>query len=129
MTTPNVQRLSVCNDYDLITLRQAMRQQARAARLTPPQQARFTAAVSELARLLLHGSSSAVFTVGVSTTESGRAALEVACAAEAEGDSGSDLSNLFASPALTSARKLVDDACLLDSERGLRLAMRMWLVQ
>jgi hypothetical protein len=125
MTTLGQQRLPVSSEYDLISLRQAVRVQARAAGLGPPQQARFTAAVSELARVLLHGMGEATFTIGVAMDGGGRQALEVSCAA-ASGRAAT-LSRLYDSPSLDAARHLVDDARLVSAERGPQVSMRMWL--
>jgi serine/threonine-protein kinase RsbT len=127
MTTLSPQHLWVCNDHDLIRLRQVVRQQARAAGLAATQQARFTAAVSEFARLLLREGYGPTFAVGVAATEGGRMALEVSCAAQGAGPEVGLLHALSISPALASARNLVDDLCLLDGGDGPFLAMRMWL--
>ncbi|WP_298816220.1 ATP-binding protein [Chloroflexus sp.] len=48
------QQLIISTEADLIQLRQALRQSARAMELPPAQQARITAAVSEVARALIH---------------------------------------------------------------------------
>ena len=125
MTALSHQQLPISCEYDLISLRQAVRQQARAAGLGPPQQARFTAAVSELARLLLHGVGEATFTIGVAADGGGRLALEVACATSS--GRGAAISRIYDSPSLETARHLVDDARLVSAERGPQLSMRMWL--
>ncbi len=127
MTTPSLQHLWVCNDHDLIRLRQVIRQQARAVGLAAPQQARFTAAVSEFARMLLREGHTPSFAVGVAPTEDGRSSLEVTCATQPDGPEASLLHELVTAPALASARGLVDDLRLLDTDEGPLLAMRMWL--
>jgi len=120
------QQLPVSSEYDLIALRQAVRQQARAAGLGTPQQARLTAAVNELARLLLQGVGESTFTIGV-RGDNGRDALEVQCAT-APGH-GAAMSRLYSSAELDAARHLVDDARLLSAQRGPLVLMRMWVCQ
>ncbi|MEF3273012.1 MAG: hypothetical protein K6356_01210 [Chloroflexus sp.] len=48
------QHLIITTETDLIQLRQALRQSARSLEMTPAQQARVTAAVSEVVRALIH---------------------------------------------------------------------------
>lgn len=128
MSIPDLQHLSVRSDYDLILLRQAVRQQAREAGLTAPRQARFTAAVSEYARLLLREETSATFAIGV-VGVGDRAALEVACVLEAVGTGEIALQALSASPALMSARTLVDEVGIRSASDGPCLALRMRLAR
>lgn len=122
LTTP--QHMQVASDHDMILLRQAVRQAARAAGLGTAQQARFTAAVSEVARALFLVSQQGRFTIRLSEPP-GRGALEVVCASECADRSGAGA--LFASSSVAGARDLVDDACLEPAEPCPRLLLRMWL--
>jgi hypothetical protein len=123
MPSLSPQHFSVSSEYDLIALRQAVRQQARVAGLAPPQQARITAAISEVARVLLHSLSEANFIIRLAEEAGAPLALEVACGTSV--GHGSMISRLYNSPDLSTARDLVDDARLISAERGPLLALRM----
>lgn len=126
MSTLKPQQLQVHSELDVIALRQAVRQAGRAAGLCPPQQARITAAISEVARALLAGVGDGSFTVGVHAGAGAHPALEVVCSGGPRSYRAAT-PNLFALPAVADARALVDDAQVEATEEGARLLLRVWL--
>ena len=125
-TTYHPHQQVVSNDDDLIALRQAIRQTARAAGLGPPQQARITAAISEVARVMLHHDDDPLFTVRVSERAGVRAALEVVCTPHTS-TNHNDASRAYSDPSLQEACALVDDSTLEDGWPSPRLTLRMWI--
>lgn len=121
------QQMQVLSDGDVIALRQAIRQRARAVGLGPAQQARVTAAISEVARALLYGAGAGHFTIRVETGLGSRPAFEVLCA-PGYLDEGADPRPIYALPAVAEARALVDDTWVKPTAEGGQLLMRMWLV-
>jgi anti-sigma regulatory factor (Ser/Thr protein kinase) len=63
MNHVQAQQITVGVDADLIMLRQMLRQSARVLNLSPAQQARITAAVSEVVRALIHQFSTSTVTI------------------------------------------------------------------
>ncbi len=120
--------LHVCTEIDVIALRQAVRQAGRAAGLGAPQQARITAAISEVARALLAGVGDGSFTIEVRDGASARPALEVACGGGPAGRQAATAC-LYATPAVVEARALVDDARIEAADGGARLLLRVWLAR
>lgn len=118
------QQMLVTSDHDLILLRQAVRGAARSAGLGAAQQARFTAAISEVARTMLAGGGESNFTIRLSEPPA-RLALEVLCTVGAEHALDSDA--LYALPSVAGARALVDDAQLDNAIACSQLMLRMWL--
>lgn len=118
--------MQVLSDADVIALRQAIRQTARAAGLSAAQQARITAAISEVARALLTVAGDGCFTIRLDDKVGARPALEIACSAGPAG-AGTDINPVYALPAVSEARALVDDTQVETAEHGPRLLMRMWL--
>lgn len=118
------QQMQVASDHDMIVLRQAVRQAARAAGLGAAQQARFTAAISEVARAMLSDAGESVFTIRTSEPPA-RRALEVICSVT--GRHKVDAGSLYVSPNVTGARALVDDAQLDPQEPCPQLMLRMWI--
>lgn len=121
------QQMQVLSDGDVIALRQAIRQRARAVGLGPAQQARVTAAISEVARALLYGAGAGHFTIRVETGHGSRPAFEVLCA-PGYIDEATDPRPIYALPAVAEARALVDDTWVKPTAEGGQLLMRMWLV-
>jgi anti-sigma regulatory factor (Ser/Thr protein kinase) len=124
MNAVNPQQMKVASDHDLILLRQAVRNAARSAGLGSAQQARFTAAISEVARALIAGAGESSFTIGLSQPPA-RDALEVCCLVR--GDHLLDPAALYGSASVAGARTLVDDAQLDQAPSCLQLMLRMWL--
>lgn len=121
---PMLQRLVVNEEYDVIAMRQEIRQIARAVGLDLTQQAKITAAISAIARAILATDGSSVFTIHVD--ESGaRPALQIACEPARTGrNSVADLASMLH---FDEARSLVDDASLANLDSGAILTLRMWL--
>lgn len=126
MAAATPQQMRVASDHDMITLRQAVRQAARAAGLGAAQQARFTAAISEVARTMISDVGASVFTIRTSEPPE-RRALEVVCAAI--GRAPADVGALYVSPGVAGARALVDEAELDPQEARPQLMLRMWLAR
>jgi hypothetical protein len=119
------QQMQICTDYDMITLRQAVRQTSRAVGLGPAQQARMTAAISEVARALLTERGGGFFTIRLDMRASACPALEVACEAHPGDDDATN--QLYQSAAVAEARALVDEAQVEFADPGPQLLMRMWI--
>src|SRR5690349_13318873 len=79
-TEPLLQQIVVSSDYDVITMRQEIRLNARSFGMVLSQQARITAAVSAVARTMLATNNRVIFTIQLVALEIGRA-MEVGCAA------------------------------------------------
>lgn len=121
---PHPQHLNINNDYDVISLRQAVRQMARATGLGLPQQARITAAISEIARVLVLDHNSTSVTIRV--VEGRRPALEVVCEASG-GFERAHAGYPAHSLRFDDARALVDDASMAVNADNAVLILRMWL--
>jgi hypothetical protein len=127
VTLPSVQRMLVHDEHDVISLRQSVRQMARAAGLGLPKQARITAAISEIARMLLLNGSDVQFTLRVCLNEP-RPALEVSCRLPGMiADSAADPSGH--TPLLGEACSLVDEWSPAQIQAGTLLTLRMWINQ
>lgn len=117
-------QIQVNNDYDVISLRQIVREMARTAGLGLAQQARITAAISEVARVLLLDRSDMLFTVQVA--EAGqRRALEVHCVSPVTCASG--MPEAVGPCPFREARSLVDETTLDMANEEALLTLRMWL--
>lgn len=119
------QQLQVSTEFDVITLRQAIRQAGRLAGLGPAQQARITAAISEVARALLAAVGDGCFTIRVDEANA-QPALEVACGGGPRGGRATTPS-LYAMPTVAEARGLVDDARIEASDGATLLLLRVWI--
>jgi hypothetical protein len=101
-------QLPVSNANDLITLRQAIRQAARGAGMGAANQARITAATSEVARALIGEThSTSAFTIRTSELQGGPKALEVVCETTLPQHIPSPAA-LSRSPALVGSAALID---------------------
>lgn len=118
------QQIQVRNEHDVITLRQTLRQVGREAGLFPPQQARITAAISEVARVLLAAVGDGSFTIRLKD-DAVPMALEVACGGGAAGERATTPS-LYATPSVVEARSLVDET-EIEAADGATLLLRVWL--
>lgn len=118
------QQVQIRTEYDVIILRQAVRQVGREAGLCPPQQARITAAISEVARALLAAVGDGCFTIRMKD-DAAHPSLEVACGGGAVGGPATPPS-LYATPAVVEARSLVDDT-EVENANGATLLLRVWL--
>lgn len=116
---PAMGQLVVSSDYDVVTIRQRVRQQARELGLGLIQQAKLASAISAVARHLLHDQPRAVFTIR--TTQGLVPALEVIC----EVDLLAAVAPLATQ--LNDLRLLVDEADLAREQDHARLILRVWL--
>lgn len=121
---PRTYSLTVDNDYDVVTMRQDVRQQARALGLNLIQQAKLASAISAVARALLSIQQTTTFTM--QTTHVPRPAYEIACVAPLE-YLATEPVELEQTLHMDEARLLVDEACLVLDQKNLRLTLRMWL--
>jgi hypothetical protein len=124
MVTMQPQQLQISTEFDVIALRQAVRQAGRVAGLGPPQQARITAAISEVARALLAAVGDGSFTIRVREDE--KPALEVTCGGGPAGGPATTAS-LFATPTVAEARSLVDDTRIEAVDGSAQLLLFVWL--
>lgn len=119
------QQLQISTEFDVITLRQAIRQAGRLAGLGPAQQARITAAISEVARALLAAVGDGRFTIRVDEG-SAQPAFEVACGG-GPGGARATTPSLYATPTLVEARGLVDDTRIEAANGATLLLLRVWI--
>jgi anti-sigma regulatory factor (Ser/Thr protein kinase) len=119
------QQLQIRTEFDVITLRQAIRQAGRVAGLGPAQQARITAAISEVARALLAAVGDGRFTIRVDEWDA-QPALEVTCGGGPGGERATTPS-LYATPGVVEARGLVDDARIEAANGATLLLLRVWI--
>lgn len=121
MSSVTLEHVSVSTDADLIVLRQLLRRSARQCGLSATQQARITAAISEILRALVVQVRSGDVTIRFDNEPGQRPALAVICATPLE------------AYALISRQPLVREACALADELQVaeaapnqHLMMRMW---
>ena len=125
--SPAVQtrHLQICNDYDVVAMRQEVRQVARDLGLGLSQQAKIATAISTIARALIAANCSA--TMGMRMDEQApRPALEIICQLVVS-QLMIDLAQLEQLLHFSEARALVDEASLALEGSGAVLSLRMWL--
>lgn len=119
MNHVQTQQITVSTDTDLILLRQMLRQSARALAMAPSQQARVTAAVSEVVRALIHQFS--VSTVAIHCDDSSaHHTLVVECDTEREA-----YQRVACQTAVQTACMLVDEVDVDQSPMGCHLTMKI----
>jgi hypothetical protein len=118
-------QLQIQNDYDVVAMRQEVRQVARDLGLGLSQQAKIATAISTVARALIAANTSATMGIRMNDTAS-RPALEIVC--QLAGDQllveQTQLEELLQ---FSEARALVDEASLSLDTGGAVLILRMWL--
>ena len=120
-----VHHMRVCNDRDVVTMRQEVRQCARELGLGLVQQAKIATAISEISRALLAWNNNIVFTM--QTDHKGRhPALAISCVPPMQ-HLPADITQLGQLPHFSAACSLVDEASLTTTEQGGMLTLRMWL--
>jgi hypothetical protein len=112
------------DEYDVIAMRQEVRQIARNLGLGLTQQAKITAAVSAVARALLGNYPTILLNAHIAS-QGDRQALEVAWTVQ---DSVVDPGQLRVVLNLNEVQLLVDDASIAHGAGGPHLTVRMWLV-
>jgi hypothetical protein len=110
-------------EYDVITMRQEVRQIARALGLGLAEQAKIATAMSTIARVLIDRNRSAMFTLQTINQEA-QAALEIVCVLGVAPLDDTQLEQMWN---LANVRLLVDEAMLLRDagEAVLRVRMRL----
>jgi hypothetical protein len=117
--------LQIRNEYDVVAMRQEVRQVARDLGLGLSQQAKVATAISTIARALIAANYSA--TMGMRTDDlPPRPALEIVCHLPAN-PLLKDLAQLEQLLHFGEARALVDEASLSLDGGGALLSLRMWL--
>ena len=115
----------VATDFDVVVLRQALRGFARALDLSLVQQARITAAISDIARTVLAQRWRMVFTMHVHAVDV-RRALTVVCQTADQQPHPS--SHEFAARLnVDSVRQLLDEAIISASDASPVLTVRIWV--
>lgn len=116
-------RIQVITEYDVVTMRQEVRQIARTLGLGLAEQAKIATAMSVLARILLARNHSAIFTLQTSNRQA-QAALEIASVL---GPAPADSAQLEQFWNFADVRLLVDEAIVLcdGGEAILRIRMRL----
>ena len=125
--SPAVQtrQLHIHNDYDVVAMRQAVRQVARDLGLSLSQQAKIATAISTVARALIAANYRA--TMGIRTNElASQPALEIVCQLAMD-QLPLEQAQLEGLMQFSEARALVDEASLSLDNGGAVLILRMWL--
>ncbi|HYF66455.1 MAG TPA: hypothetical protein VD886_26740 [Herpetosiphonaceae bacterium] len=125
MMNPDQQHYTVNTEYDVVVLRHALRQLGRTLGLSLVQQARITAAISDIARDVLQRQWSIVFTL-IAGQIGLRRALDVVCQKPAHYSRPSD-HEFETQLGLVSARQLLDDASFSTATGHAVLTLRMWI--
>jgi hypothetical protein len=125
--SPAVQtrQLQICTEYDVVAMRQDVRQVARDLGLGLSQQAKIATAISTIARALI--ASHCTATMGMlKDDQAARPALEIVCQL-AVSQLSADLAQLEQLLHFGEARSLVDEASLVLDGGSAVLSLRMWL--
>jgi hypothetical protein len=117
--------LQIHNEYDVVAMRQEVRQVARDLGLGLSQQAKIATAISTISRALISANCSATMGIRVDDLAS-RPTLEIICQL-AVGHLSADLAQLEQLLHFGEARALVDEASLALDNGGATLCLRMWL--
>lgn len=115
----------VIDEYDVIAMRQEVRQMARQIRVDLAQQARITAAISGVARELIVQRLSVLFTVLVRQC-GGQPALEVRCDPQIDSPHAARI-DFEHNRNVNDARRLVDEAEFSSSDGRPQLTLRIWI--
>lgn len=119
--------VTVRHEIDVITLRQNVRQVARALGVRLTQQAKITAAISAVARSLIEQDSAAVFTIQINQYTP-QPALEIICVLSGTQNSHVK-TNLETLLQVDEVRPLVDEASIERNGRAgqYALVLRIWI--
>ena len=124
ITNPT-QELVVHNDYDVVVMRQDVRQHARTLGLGLIQQAKIATAISAVARGTLALQQFATFSMQTAKRGS-RQAFEIQCVAPF-GTAGGSQTEIEQALHVQEARLLVDEIELVMEKSAIRLILRVWL--
>ncbi len=119
------QHITVQTDYDVVNLRQHIRQLGRDLGLTLIQQTKITTASSTIARGMIEMHHQAMFTIRLSEVAA-RRALVVICALVAHNGASSRVS-IEQAVQLNLVRTLVDEAALTINGHEASLRIHIWL--
>jgi hypothetical protein len=128
MTTSSPQQLRhliINNEYDVVAMRQDVREHARALGLGLIQQAKLATAISAVARAALGMYPQPTFTLQ-KTTHNKRPALEIACFTAMNVTAAQQV-QMEQALHLAEARLLVDEAGLTLASDGALLTLRVWI--
>jgi hypothetical protein len=121
MTTCTLEHLTVASDTDLILLRQSLRRNARQYGLSSTQQARITAAISEVMRALVGAYSIGDVTIRFDDEPGERPALAVICSTP-----NAAYAKIQDQPLVIEACGLADQLDLTADAAEQQVIMRMW---
>lgn len=116
---------TVDKELDVVVLRQAIREVARSLALSLGQQARVTAAISDVARNLLTHHWPMIFAITVRTVGV-RRALDVICQRPAS-QSHPSIAEFESQICIESALRLLDEASFIHSAGSPSLTLRIWI--
>jgi hypothetical protein len=119
--------LQINNEYDVVAMRQEVRQVARDLGLGLSQQAKIATAISTVARALIAANCSATMGIRLDDLAS-RPTLEIICQL-ALSHLSIELTQLEQLLHFGEARALVDEASLALASGGAILCLRMWLTR
>jgi hypothetical protein len=125
MTHINQQQYTIATDYDVVVLRHALRQLARANGLSLVQQARITAAISDIAREVLHRHWCLIFKLTIGSVGM-RHSLDVLCQRPSQHSQPLD-AEFETKLSLSSARQLLDEASFSRATGQCVLTLRTWI--
>ena len=120
---PDSCNVRVQTEYDVVTLRQEVRQLARALGMGLCEQAKISTALSVIARALLLAGPSTVFTIDVAS-QGAQHVLQIACVS-ASIFAASGLAEIEQSSYVAEARLLVGDVTISRETHSLILKLRM----
>ena len=125
MINPDKQTYAVAKEFDVVVLRQAIREVARSLELSLVQQARVTAAISDIARNVVIQHWTMNFAISVNPVGL-RRALDVRCQSpdHQPHPSCGELESLVS---MDSARQLLDEASLDEAGDPPTLTLRIWI--
>ena len=125
MTSTDQHEYTVNKEFDVVVLRQAIREVARTLDLSLVQQARITAAISDIARSLLTQHWSMIFAINVHPVGV-RRALDVVCQKPPQQQHPSyvEFETLIS---IDSARQLLDEATFSHAAGCPLLTLRIWI--
>ena len=115
----------VSTDYNIITMRQDVRQVARELGLGLSQQAKIATAISTITRALITLPGSTIVQLCVDRGAPSPAFV-ISCRSSST-DQHDDLAHLEQSIRFDETRVLVDEATLSADENGILISLRMWL--
>jgi hypothetical protein len=126
-STAQLSELDIRSEYDVVAMRQEVRQTARTLGMGLTQQAKISAAISTIARALIAANCHATMSIRADMNKT-RPTIEIICQLSADQLSG-DLVQITALLHFGDAQVLADEAALSLINGTVFCCLRMWLSQ